>query len=211
MFRNLTLVAAGFAAATFTSAASADIIDFLADTNNAEAGIGNFAGTIQYDWLGLDMGLVTVELTNTSPTANGGFITGFLFNIDSADTGVASLATTSHAGFLDAAGNTASPFGGNLPYDAGAALGGHWLDGGNPMDGIGVGDTGVFTFDLTADDAEVLSAINFLDGAYDYNFVVRFRGFLDGNSDKTPGMIPAPASLALLGIAGLASTRRRRR
>ena len=153
----------------------------------------------------------TIGATNTSAPANGGFITGFVFAIDSADDGAAGslLPGASHPLFLNTGPQAAPPFGG---FDAGAALGGDWTGGGSPAGGIAVGATGDFNFNITASDFASLTASSFINGPDDYNFVVRFRGFVNGASDKVPGQIvPAPGALALLGIAGLFGARRNRR
>jgi len=68
---------------------------------------------------------------------------------------------------------------------------------------LAVGASGVFTFAITSAGAAGLSAKSFIGGPTD--FLVRFRGFEDGGSDKTPGqIIPAPRAIALLAFAGLA-------
>jgi MYXO-CTERM domain-containing protein len=44
-----------------------------------------------------------------------------------------------------------------------------------------------------------------------YAFVVRFRGMAEGGSDKVPAnQLPAPGAIALLGLTGAVSRRRRR-
>jgi len=109
---------------------------------------------------------------------------------------------------LTGSGLSGEPFGN--PFDAGAALGGSFLGGGSPNAGIGVGQTGTFSFLISALDAGGLNASDFLNGGpFDFNFVIRFRGFEDGGSDKvpaamltTPNVVPVPMPLAL-GAAGL--------
>ncbi len=119
------------------------------------------------------------------------------------------LTSTTNKEFLDAPNQNGGPFGN--PFVGGAALEGNWLDGGMPDDGLGVGVSGTFTFDITAADADSLSAVSFIQGPYDFNFIVRFRGLgKDGEfSDMVPA-IPAPGALALLGLGALAQRRRRR-
>src|SRR3954462_12787288 len=42
--------------------------------------LGNFSGKLDYVPVGVSSAVLTVELTNTSNPANGGYITGFVFN-----------------------------------------------------------------------------------------------------------------------------------
>jgi len=189
------------------NSASADIINIVADTNNSTEGLGDFSGTLQYDYQMGDMGLLTLIINNTSDEANGGWITGIIFNFASSDeNATADLADATYP-FDNAPGQSGVPFGD--PYMGGAALGGEWLDGGDPRLGIGVDESGTFIFDITATDAGLLTAGSFLQGPYDFNFLVRFRGFENGGSDKVPAL-PAPGAIALLGLGALAHRRRKR-
>lgn len=203
------IVLAGGSALCATGTASASLI-INADTANSTEGLGNFTGSLDYLYAGGSQGWLTVSLTNTSDPLNGGFITGFAFNIDSVDNAAsATLISGSHA-FAGIVNANAAPFG---TYDAGAALGGSWIGGGSPNAGIAVGDTGVFVFSVLASDAMNLAAASFIAGP-GYGFVVRLRGFEDGGSDKVPGTtdtpVPAPGAASLLAIAGLVGIRRRR-
>jgi len=198
-------LAAGFLVAALTGAASAGSVDIASDVSNSTEGLGAFEGTLSYSYDDFfDIGTLVVELTNTSDPSNGGFITAFLFNIDSTDDDAsAELTDASHDAFRNATGKglNGMPFG--RRFDAGAGLRGKFQGGGNPAGGVAVGDTGIFTFEVTADDAADLDAINFVEGPHDFNFVVRFRGFEDGGSDKTPAaVVPLPAPF-LLGLAGV--------
>ena len=109
-------------------------------------------------------------------------------------------------------------------FDIGAALGDSWLGsgpgGGNPDQGIAVSTFATFTFNLTGSGLGGVSTIDFLNALSDptggndpEEFVVRFRGFNDGGSDKVPvdtsAPVPEPGTLALVGI-GLASLSARR-
>ena len=186
--------------------ASADIINIVADYNNSTEGLGDFTGTLQYEYQMGDMGLLTLIINNTSDEANGGWITGVIFNFATSDeNALANLADATHP-FENAPWQNGAPYGD--PFMGGAALGGDWLGGGDPGLGVGVGESGTFSFDITATDANLLSAGSFLQGPYDFNFLVRFRGFENGGSDKVPA-IPAPGSIVLLGLGALAHRRRR--
>jgi len=169
----------------------------------------NFEASLEYAHLGGAGGLLTVNMTNISSPSVGGFLTGLVFNVGSADAGASiHLASSSNAFFNDAAGAPAQPFG---PYFIGGASLGHggaWFDGGPPQRGIAAGDSASFEFAITALDAASLTAESFIEGPYDYNFVARFRGLNGGLSDKVP--VPAPGAATLLGLAGAYSLRRRR-
>lgn len=164
-------------------------------------------GTISYSFGGGSSGSVVISLTNTTPAVVGGYLTGFVFNLDSIDAGATAILTsTTNVSFLDTGTESAAPFG---TFDAGAALGANWLGGGSPVGGIAVGQSATFTFAVSASDAASLSAMSFLTGPNDVNFVARFRGLANGGSDKVP-VVPAPGALAL-GVLGTLPTLRRNR
>jgi hypothetical protein len=213
--RNTSLltnvIVASIAGALLLSApAHAGSISIMGDSGQSTEGLGSFTGIITYttesDMFGT-VGTLTIMLTNTSDPANGGYITGFLFNIASSDENASATLMDDPAPthpFAQCEGNGLSgvPFGN--PYDSGAALGGAFLGAGDPTPGIAVGDSGTFTFLVEADDAGSLSPIDFImGGPFEHDFIVRFRGFDDGGSDKVPAvLIPLPAPFAL-GAAGL--------
>lgn len=168
-------VAGGIAllAATVAGPAHAAIIFGCADDAP-----GDCTGTLTFN---SGTGVLTVSLTNTSPVANGGFLTAIAFqNPDEADiTGV--TGGTQPTGFTfigDATGDTisVSPFG---DADWGSsATGGDWLGGGTP-DGLEPGETGVFNFTLSGSGLASVTEADLLAG-----LLIRFRGFNDGTSDK---------------------------
>lgn len=186
----------------------ADSITFSGDGT-----LGDFTGTID-----ITASVLTITLTNTSAPANGGFITAFAVDYPSGVTGAA--AGSPFAANFSLIGGGApgtiatEPPGGDVG-DFGASTSGTWQGGGSPTGGIGVGETGTFTFNLTGTNS---SAASFLS-----DFEVRFRGFDDGGSDKvtggtpgspggTPGTpVPEPGTLTLLGcgLIGLAGFVRR--
>ena len=187
---------------------------FSVGANNTE-GLGSFTGSLEYvfDPFG-DLDFLSVTLTNTSDPVNGGFITGFVFNIASADDEASATLTSGSHPFenLTDGGLNAQPFGN--PFDAGAALGGAFLGGGSPTEGIAVGDTGIFEFDVMAFDAADLTARYLTDGPFEFNFIVRFKEFENGGSEKVPGrIIPLPPALVLggLGLLGAMFGARRMR
>ncbi|TVQ98291.1 MAG: PEP-CTERM sorting domain-containing protein [Desulfovibrionales bacterium] len=146
---------------------------------------------------------------------NGGFLAAFAFilpeslEIDS---------STHHSGFDLLSGNfNTKPFNG---FNIGSSsTGGQWQGGGSPRSGLGVGETGMFTFTLRGADFTSMTAESFFNRPSE-SFAARFRGFNDGKSDKvsgfptfpdrtitenTPIPTPEPGTIALLGIgmAGL--------
>lgn len=189
------------AVALAPSAAQASTIGIAGD-----GAWGDFTGVVTYTHVSGNQGTLDISLTNTSPVANGGFLTGFVFNIINGGAGrTASLSARPNANWQLLLNEAASPFG---TFDAGAALGGNWEGGGSPSNGIAVGASGNFTFAITAPNAASLTASSFVGTSSPFQFVVRFRGFNNGQSDKVP--VPTPGALALLGAAGLVATRRRR-
>jgi hypothetical protein len=204
------LVVVSAVALTTGNQAHAGFISIQSDSSNSTEELGSFTGSIDYTFNSGSTGTIVISLTNTSVAANAGLITGFVFNIDSTDAdATATLQTATHP-FLDTQGGNAAPFGAD--FDAGAALGGNFLGGGSPQNGIAVGETGTFTFQLVADDASSLTAEDFINGPYAFDFIVRFKGFANGGSDKVPAMVvPEPSAVVLLGLGLLGVCRRRRR
>jgi hypothetical protein len=218
--RTATAVIAIMVGMTIAASVAADSVNIFGDSSTANEGVGRFQGVLTYAYdASRGVGTLTVELTNTSSRSNGGKITGFVFNINSADSNTsAQLTSGTHHAFSQATGNGlragGSGFGGNQRYDAGAAIGGRFNGGGSPRGGIAAGRIGSFTFTITGSDAASLSARNFIEGGpFTFDFAVRFRGFRDGRSDKVGGMVmiplPAPLGLALAGIPVLYLARRR--
>lgn len=196
-------------AAGLAGVAHGQVIGFTGDfAGSAERTGAMFSGSLEYTHLGGNDGRLSIELTNDSPAAVGGFLTGLVFKAAGNDDPLgALLASADPATFLDTGATSASPFG---PFDGGAALWGDWQGIGNPSDGLAIGETGRFVFDISAGDAGSLTSASFIGSADDPGMVMRFRGLTGGLSDKVPVFIPAPASLALLGLGGLVATRRRR-
>lgn len=197
MNRSLAVVVVAFAG----SAAVADVANFQGVPALSTEGTGAvFFGSMDYDSAN---GRLLLAITNDTPVSVGGFLTGVVFRVNGdAD---ADLVFTPIAAFEDTGTGSAQPFG---TFDAGVAVGGNWEGGGNPSQGLAIGDSAVFEFLVTGADAASLLAGDFLGAPGEIGLVARFRGLADGGSDKVP--TPAPAAAALLGVSGLVATRRRR-
>jgi hypothetical protein len=192
---------------------------FTGDTSGSTSGLGNFIADFTYKLFSPTRAELDVTLKNTSPSSNGGFLTGFVFNNPS--NFITDVRLSGSNSFFKLLGGksfndsiSASPFG---RYDIGAALGGNFLGSGNPTVGIGVGQTASFGFKLTGFNLDQLDASSFIqtksnEGEF---FIARFRGFDNGGSDKVPGdtvtAVPEPNAffLLLLGLAGLAIYRKK--
>lgn len=210
-FRKRPALLLGLAAAGAVfagSTARADSINIQSGVGNE--GLGEFTGTITYTHTGNDMGVLVVDLLNTSDHSNGGFITAFVFNVlgDATLTFVPTDDPDPTQHFNGYTNVNGQDFG---IYEYGAGIGdgsGNFGNGGSVdvSDGLGVGVSGTFTWNVVADDAAFLSADDFMDPDDDLaGFVVRFQGFNDGGSDKVPGLvvlIPTPPAV-WMGLAGL--------
>lgn len=205
------IAVAAFAATAFGAApAQAASISIVGDQTASTEGIGDFAGTIDYTFDGV-VGELVITLTNTTDPEDGGWITGLVFNIDGDDADATLIGTTDRD-FVDTSDEPAPPFG---DFEAGAGLHESFLGNGSPRGGLAIGDTATFIFEVTGGDAASLTAMSFVSGDNEHNFIVRFRGGVE--SDKVPVVgaevvpLPAPIALGAFGMIGAAVGSRRLR
>jgi hypothetical protein len=196
-----------------TAPSSADIVTMESNTALSTEGLAAFTGSLEYVYLGGDVGTLTVSLTNTTDVSIGGYLTAFMFRAPGEYGSLTSVLTSStYAGMTNIpAGSNGSPFPGS--WIGGAGIGATWLGGGSPNAGVAVGDTGQWVFSITGAMASSLSAAAFVHGGLTddpYAFIVRFRGLADDCSDKVPASTPAPGAI-MLGLMGMAASRSRRR
>lgn len=210
--RRHALVACA-AATLLTAATHGSVVNISSNSSLSTEGLGAFTGTLDYTYNGGTSGTLQVTLTNTTPSAIGGFITAFMFRT-AADLGsfASALTASDYAALTNIpAGASGVPFPGS--WIGGAGTGGSWLAGGSPTGGVAVGSTGHWTFAITGANANLLTSDSFAsgDGTPDpYAFIVRFRGMSNDGSDKVPANeLPSPGAMALLGLGGLTSRRRR--
>lgn len=199
MKMNKGVVVSAVAALACAGAAKADIV------NIAGSGAwGSYNGTL--DYTPGPTGTLVVSLTNTS--GFNGKLTGLLFNIAGINAVVTNMTLSPSPNWNWGTNQSGAPFG---TFEAGSWLGGNWEGGGNPNLGILSGNSGIWSFDVSGLDAPALSAADFTSPpGGPVNFIVRMRGFDNGQSDKVPGHTPTPGALALFGLAGAAAARRRR-
>ena len=197
-------------------------VNIAANTAGSTSGLGDFTGVLEYfyDNSNSAIGQLVVNLTNTTPVG-GGYLTGFLMNNPdpiTSITGFSAPNATWQQLNLTNNGLSGNPFG---DFDFGAALGGGFLGGGSPNNGIAVSSTGTFTFAFAGSALNNLTTLSFVqalstDPSSAYGpefFLARFRGIDFGaGSDKVPAVVvPLPGTLLLLGsgILGLMGFRKK--
>ncbi|HEY0730358.1 MAG TPA: PEP-CTERM sorting domain-containing protein [Pyrinomonadaceae bacterium] len=183
----------------FTASAQADMVGVCAPDSPALCAAS----------VSLSGNTFTITLTNTSPAANGGFLTAVAFNLTPGTT-VNNFTTTN--GNFALFGPAPTGWTGSVAPDGTrthliSATGNDYNGGGNPSGGTPTG--GTVTFTLT------LASLNGNTEASVFNSImIRMRGFQNGGSDKDPLITeaPEPASMLLLGtgLIGIASVFRKR-
>jgi PEP-CTERM motif-containing protein len=140
--------------------------------------------------------VVTITLTNTSPAANGGFLTAAAFNLTAGT--VVNNFTTTNANFA-LFGPSPTGWTGNVSPDGTrthliSATGNDYNGGGNPSGGTPTGSSVTFTLTLASLNGNTEQSV--------FNsMLIRERGFEDGGSDKDAFLqtVPEPTSMLLLG------------
>lgn len=187
---------------------------------------GSYTGLIEYIGTTEASGSLMLSLTNTTPVY-GGYITAVAFNnpgdsitsVTSFSSGDPDFQLLGEPDFDG--GVSASPYG---DFDLGASLGNGWLGAGSPVAGIAVGETATFTFNFAGNLAGVTTNSFIAELSTGTQtpeaLIVRFRGMMDGQSDKVPGTfdelapppgeIPEPGTYAMMGLGlGLAAMARK--
>lgn len=212
--RSIVVPAAALVAFATCGAAHASYTTAAYVSGTGLEALGAFTAGVSYEYLSGSTASLAVTLTNTSNPGNGGYLTAIAISAGGAATitGMASC-TDPNFGWIGP-GITASPFG---DFEGGASTSSSWLGGGSPTAGLAVGESATFTFIVAGSSAylSTLTAASILAPTEGYGFVVRFRGFENGGSDKTPGIpqeiIPGPGGLAVLALGGICRSRRIRR
>lgn len=213
-YRNTTVLGAAFAA-TVTGSLAADVI--LVTTDNAmssnSTSYGIASGSLS--WMSVGGGNYSLTLTLTNESTVGGFLTAIAFDApSSAGSSGFVFENAPGSGLSNAWDNLSSvntaPFGSR---DYGASVTNQWLGGGAPTSGLAAGDTGIWTWSGFVGNDHLTGA----DFIADQNFLLRFRGFDNGASDKVPlrmlppdDVVPGIAGIPVLLGVGLIGRRRRR-
>lgn len=204
------------------SSAQADPVLFATgDKLSSDSTTAVFSGSIELTAASATEGTLVISLTNSSAASNGGYITALAFN-NPGPINPLSVSLSTDSGLTTVLGgpsyNNTIPASPVAAFDIGAGVGSSWLSGGSPTGGIGVGDTGNFTFTLTGN-LSGLTTQSFIETLNEDGgewLALRFRGFDDDGSSKygtTVVPIPAAAWLfgsALLGMAGIGARRGRK-
>jgi len=198
-------------------AAPAQAVVIFGDIAKSTGHTGStFTAELTYSFSSSSSATLSIDLTNQTPAAIGGFLTAFVLNNPEGKISSATLSTSPTADWsllgLDNNNVNGAPFG---QFDFGATSGnptGGFEGGGNPNTGLAPGSTGTFVFDLAGSNLNTLNDGSFVNARSDATsgagqgtqfFVARFRG-LDSSpdSDKVPAAIPEPSTYAML-LAGL--------
>lgn len=153
-------------------------------TVNFASGLGKhhlaqFDGTATYDSV---TGKLTMDVNNTTASANGGFLTALALSA----TGPAAAFNNAPSAFIDLRNPKgvvkAPPFG---RYHAGAGIGGRWSGGGDASQGVAGGASQEFVFDATAPGATAFTAADFLTpGKTGQEIVASFRKLKGRHQDR---------------------------
>ncbi|MBX3360277.1 MAG: hypothetical protein KF705_02375 [Phycisphaeraceae bacterium] len=205
--RNTRNAIAAIAIASTAGIASADV--FFGDVAGSSEQTGaTYSGNLVYEHISGSVGELTITLTNDTPASVGGRLTAIVFRFDTVDGSAwTSLISSTISGMTNTGTVNGAPYG---TFKGGAGTGGQFEGGGPASNGLAIGATATFVWKINASDAASLNEMSFLNASNSPGILARFRGLTGGGSDKVPGVIPAPAPIALAGLAGLVATRRRR-
>ena len=226
---------AGAVVMTLAGVAHGDILNFDQSSFQSFGNTGStFTGTLTYfeDFGPSFQGTLTLVLTNTDTLGLGGSITNIAFNC-------AAYATMSSFVYTENGDFTGPPVLGSeyftadtaptLPYDIGyfhnvyAVIDNPPGDGnriwgglGDGTRGIESGETGVFTWTITAETAIALSVNDFLyPNDHGFAMALEFKGVGAGADSDLMGMavaaVPLPRAvwIGAMGLVGIAVLRRR--
>lgn len=203
---TIAVLACGLVATT--ASAGPLTLNFHGNVAASESSLGSFTGSLTWN---PTLSQLTISLTNTSPVANGGYLTAFAFQ---GIEGLTYSLQTPPTNWAQLAGSVdASPFG---EFTLGASTGSGWQGGGPPQNGLAIGQSAQFVFAVGGvANPGSLDAMSFWNQNEEGFFgVVRFRGFEDGGSDKVPmalSVVPVPAPVLLAGLGLVAGVVVRRR
>ncbi len=223
MFKRIVFFTLVSLLAGWVGGAAAATVNILA--NHGVAGLGFFSGALSYTAIDAQDATLTITLTNNSPAANGGYLTGLAFNNPANDITGVSLAASPAFQLLGAAiggkhstsgfqnGINAAPYGN---FDIGASTSNSFQGGGHPNAGLRPGQSQTFIFSLTGTNLNNLTAESFTQelSSSGQFLLAQFRGFNNGLNDKVPGLAlaaatasgsatqaPIPSALVLVGSA----------
>ena len=169
--------------------------------------LGDFTGYFNFNAVSATEATIEIELTNTSPLTNGGYLTAFVFNIPTGYITDISLFSTDDD-FSMLSGPDFNDDVKGVPYgyfDIGASVTDQFLGGGKPSPGIPAGATETFIFTLYGNGLDTLDVQSFLDemsvgaspGRGSQFFLARFLG---GGGSKTPAVVvPIPGGVWFVG------------
>ena len=202
-------VAAAVVLASASGSLACEVSSALYLPCGSTEGIASFVAKLRYEDLGGGTASITIDLTNTTSPTLGGYVTGIALNAIAGAYDLSFVSSTDADFLVTPSPVDASPYG---HFMAGAALGGDWLGGGFPEDGIGVGQSVRFEFTITGsrEFLKDLDAETVLDHSTDA-MAVRFRGGVGGWSDKVVGCAPSPGGISALLIGPIVGVGRRRR
>jgi len=162
---------------------------------SGQGNLGGFTGYFNYDIINTDEAVITIDIENTS--SEFGYLTGlaFLFPKDL----IVSSFDSSERKFKQLSYPiNVQPFG--KDWGLGSSTFKSWEGGGKPSYGIATGSSGQFAFNIMGENVGNYNTESFINSN---DFVVRFRGFDGGGSDKVSGgssaQVPEPITLLLLG------------